>query len=159
MRSLTAADWPHIAAIYAEGMADGNATFEIDVPSWDEWDAARLAAPRLVAEVRGVVAGFAALSAVSSRAVYRGVADVMIYVGRRARGQGVGRRLLEELVAESESAGIWTLQAGVFPENEPSLRLHESCGFRRVGVRERLGQHQGVWRDVVLLERRSATAG
>jgi L-amino acid N-acyltransferase YncA len=140
-------------------MTEGNATFETDVPSWDEWDAARLAAPRLVAEVRGVVAGFAALSAVSSRAVYRGVADVMIYVGRSARGQGVGRTLLEELVAESESAGIWTLQAGVFPENEPSLRLHESCGFRRVGVRERLGQHQGVWRDVVLLERRSATAG
>ena len=137
-------------------MADGDATFETEVPSWESWDAARLVAPRLVAEQDGEVVGFAALSPVSSRAVYCGVADVMVYVARRARGHGVGRSLLEALVAEAEAAGIWTLQAGIFPENEPSLRLHEACGFRRVGVRERLGRHHGIWRDVVLLERRSS---
>jgi L-amino acid N-acyltransferase YncA len=155
IRSLSEPDWPAVAAIYGEGVADGNATFETEVPSWEDWNAARLPSPRLVAERDGEVIGFAALTPVSARAVYRGVADVMIYVAPAAQGKGAGRALLEALVEAAEAAGIWTLQAGVFPENEASLRLHQGCGFRRVGVRERIGEHAGVWRDVVLLERRS----
>jgi phosphinothricin acetyltransferase len=148
-------DWPAVAAIYEEGIRTRNATFETAAPAWPDWDASHLAEPRLVAEDEAGVAGWAALTPVSSRCCYAGVADVSIYVAGRARGRGVGRTLLGELVRRAEEAGLWTLQAGVFPENEPSLRLHESCGFRRVGVRERLGRLDGTWRDVVLLERRS----
>jgi len=154
IRELRAPDWPEVAAIYEEGIATGDATFETRVPTWDTWDAAH-SGHRLVAEADGVVAGWAALSPVSERSCYRGVAEVSVYVATRARGRGVGRGLLDELVARSEADGIWTLQAGIFPENKASLRLHLGCGFRLVGVRERIGELSGVWRDVLSLERRS----
>ena len=148
--------WDEVHAIHAEGIATGDATFETAPPDWAAWDAEHLGAGRLVAVEDGAVAG---LSPVSGRCVYGGVAEVSVYVAEGARGRGVGRRLLEELVVASETAGLWTLQAGIFPENEASLALHERCGFRRVGVRERLGQSDGAWRDVVLLERRSTVVG
>jgi L-amino acid N-acyltransferase YncA len=148
-------DWPAVCAIYEEGIATGNATFETEVPSWEDWDAAHLPAHRLVARRGNDMAGWAAVVPVSDRCVYAGVAEHSVYVAAAARGQGVGRRLLEALVASTEQAGIWTLQSGIFPENSVSLRLHEACGFRVVGIRERLGQHHGRWRDVVLMERRS----
>jgi L-amino acid N-acyltransferase YncA len=150
-------DWPTVAAIYAEGIATGDATFETAVPSYEAWDAAHLAAPRLVWRHDGEVTGFAALAPVSTREVYRGVAEVTLYVAEAARGQGIGRRLLEALIREAEAAGIWTLQAAIFPENEASVALHRACGFRVVGRRERLGELRGTWRDVLLLERRSRT--
>jgi phosphinothricin acetyltransferase len=158
VRDLRPEDWPRVAAVYAEGMQTGNATFETDVPSWEAWDAAHPEL-RLVAELNGEVAGWAALSPVSDRCCYRGVAENTIYVGAHARGRGVGRALLDELIARSEKAGIWTLQAGIFPENKGSLALHMACGFRIVGVRERLGELNGVWRDVFMLERRSKVVG
>ncbi len=160
IRSMTPDDWPAVSTIYAEGIATGNATFETTVPTWDAWDAGRLEAGRLVAtEDSGAVVGWAALSPVSARPVYRGVADVGIYVAAAARGQGVGRRLLEALVVASEDAGIWTLQAGIFPENAASIALHQALGFRIIGHRDRIGCHDGRWRDVLLLERRSAIVG
>ena len=146
-------------AIYQEGIATGQATFEQGVPAWDGWDKARLPCCRLVARRDAMVLGWAALSPVSTRAVYAGVAEVSVYVGERHRGQGIGRLLLEALVGAAEAAGLWTLQAGIFPENAASVALHQACGFRVVGRRERLGQLQGVWRDVLLLERRSAVVG
>ena len=154
VRELRPEDWPAVAAIYAEGIATGNATFETEVPSWADWSAAH-SGPRIVAESVEGIDGWAATSAYSDRCCYEGVAEVSVYVAERARGRGVGRALLGELAARAEAAGIWTLQAGIFPENEPSLRLHEACGFRVVGTRERLGRLHGAWRDVVLLERRS----
>jgi phosphinothricin acetyltransferase len=155
IRALGPEDWTHVRAIYEEGIATGLATFETEAPSWPDWDAAHLAAPRLVAEEDGEVLGFAALSPWSSRPVYAGVCWESVYVAGRARGRGLGRALLSALVERSEQAGIWTLVAGVFPENRPSLALHLACGFRAVGRLERLGRLHGAWRDVVLLERRS----
>ena len=149
--------WEAVARIYAEGIATGDATFETEVPAWEEWDTAHLAAGRLVALVDGEVAGWTALSPVSGRCVYAGVAEHSVYVAEAARGRGIGLALLEELIRRSEKAGIWTIQSGVFPENVASLALHERAGFRVVGTRERLGEHGGRWRDVVLLERRSPT--
>ncbi|MGZ4395838.1 MAG: N-acetyltransferase family protein [Gaiellaceae bacterium] len=154
VRDLRPEDWPQVAAAYRDGIRTGNATFETGVPSWQDWDAAHPDI-RLVAELDGEVVGWAALSPVSDRCCYRGVGELSVYVAAHVRGRGVGRTLLEELIARSEAAGIWTLQAGVFPENEASLALHTACGFRLVGVRERLGELNGVWRDVVMLERRS----
>ena len=148
--------WPDVARIYAEGIATGHATFEAEVPEWEAWDAAHLDELRLVALVDGEVAGWTALSPVSGRCVYAGVAEESVYVAEAARGQGVGKALLEELIRRSEAAGIWTIQTGIFPENTASVAVHEKVGFRVVGVRERIGQHHGVWRDVVFLERRSA---
>jgi phosphinothricin acetyltransferase len=158
VRELRAADWPAVRAIYEDGIRSGDATFETEAPSWEDWDAAhpRL---RLVAERDGSVVGWAALSPTSSRRCYRGVADVSVYIAEGARGAGLGRALLERLVERSEEAGYWTLTAGVFPENEVSLRLHRACGFREVGVRKRIGESAGVWRDVVILERRSTLVG
>jgi phosphinothricin acetyltransferase len=147
--------WDDVARIYAEGIAGGQATFETEVPSWEDWDRAHLAEHRLVAVSDGRVAGWAALSPVSDRCVYGGVAENSVYVAEEARGRGTGRSLLEALIASSEAGGIWTIQAGMFPENEASVRLHERAGFRVVGRRERLGKLDGVWRDVLLLERRS----
>ena len=155
IRSLRAEDWPAVAVVYEEGIATRMATFETAAPAWADWDAAHLAAHRLVAEEDCEIVGFAALSPVSARCVYEGVAEESVYVAERARGRGVGRALLEALVAGSERDGIWTLQAGIFPENRASLALHHTCGFRTVGFRERIGRLDGAWRDVVLLERRS----
>jgi L-amino acid N-acyltransferase YncA len=155
VRSMRSRDWPVVASIYAEGIRTGQATFETSVPAWDEWDAAHLADHRLVAASGNEIVGWAALSPVSGRCVYAGVAEDSVYVAESARGQGVGRALLRELVSGGEAAGIWTLQAGVFPENRASLRLHHGCGFRTVGLRERIGRLDGEWRDVLLLERRS----
>lgn len=154
VRPLVAADWPAVAAIFAEGIATGHATFETAVPRWEDWDAAHLAEHRLVAELDGEVAGWIAVVPYSRRAVYRGVGEESVYVAERARGRGVGRALLEALVESARAGGLWTLQAGIFPENGPSLALHRSLGFREVGVRERLGRLDGAWRDVVLLELR-----
>ena len=156
---LTPEDWDAVRSIYLEGIATGNATFAQSAPEWDEWDAGHLKTCRLVARSGGGVLGWAALSSVSGRCVYAGVAEVSIYVAARARGQGVGAALLARLVRDSEEAGIWTLQGGIFPENAASIRLHERAGFRMVGTRERLGSMNGRWRDVVLMERRSSTAG
>ena len=154
VRDLLSEDWPRVAEIYEEGIRTGNATFETGVPAWEAWAAAHTEL-RLVAERAGEVVGWAALSPVSDRCCYAGVADESVYVSSRQRGHGVGRALLDVLIPRSEAAGIWTLQAGIFPENKPSLRLHLGCGFRLVGVRERVGRLDGVWRDVLLLERRS----
>jgi L-amino acid N-acyltransferase YncA len=156
--TLSPRDWEAIRRIYAEGIATGNATFETAAPSWRKFDAAHLLEPRLVARGPHVL-GWAALSSVSARAAYRGVAEVSVYVASESRGRGVGAALLTALVAHSEDAGIWTLQAGIFPENAASLALHARCGFREVGRRERIGRLAGVWRDVVLLERRSDRVG
>jgi L-amino acid N-acyltransferase YncA len=152
---LAADDWLHVRSIYLEGIATGNATFETDAPDWDIWDRNHLSFGRLVARDGKSVAGWAALSPVSSRCVYAGVGETSVYVTKSARGHGVGRLLLASLIDEAERNGIWTLQAGVFPENVSSIALHKTCGFREVGRRERLGKLNGVWRDVVLLERRS----
>jgi L-amino acid N-acyltransferase YncA len=157
IRALDEADWPAVARIYAEGIATGNATFESDVPAWETWDAAHPAL-RLVAEDEGAVVGFAALSPYSHRRCYRGVAEESVYVGEAARGKGVGRTLLDELVARAERGGYWTLLAGIFPENAASLALHLGCGFRVVGTHVGLGENDGVWRDVLSLERRSTTS-
>jgi L-amino acid N-acyltransferase YncA len=160
MEPMLPEDWPAVRAIYLEGIATGNATFEQTPPEWEKWDAGHLPGARIVARSdEGDVLGWAALSAVSSRCVYAGVAEVSIYVAGRFRGRGVGGRLMARLIAESEAEGIWTLQAGIFPENRASIALHERVGFRIVGRRERLGQMNGRWRDVVLMERRSAVAG
>jgi phosphinothricin acetyltransferase len=153
-------DWPAVRRIYEEGIATGRATFETQAPEWEGWDASHRRECRFVARRGRRVVGWIALSAVSRRHVYRGVAEVSVYVGEEARGSGVGRALFERLIPDSEAAGIWTVQAGVQAENEASLALHEAMGFRRVGVREGFGQDaEGVWRDVVLLERRSASVG
>jgi L-amino acid N-acyltransferase YncA len=156
---LLAADWPAVRAIYLEGLASGNATFETEAPSWEEWDKNHLSFARLAARDTGTVLGWAALNPVSRRQVYAGVAEVSVYVGAASLGRGIGRLLLEALVRESESHGIWTLQAGIFPENTASIVLHERCGFREVGRRERIGKLKGRWRDTMLLERRSRTVG
>jgi phosphinothricin acetyltransferase len=152
-------DWPQVRAIYVEGIATGDATFETSPPDWPGWDAGHLPHSRLVARAGTTLLGWAALSAVSGRCVYGGVAEVSVYVGAAHRGKGVGRDLLRCLVSESERNGIWTLQAGIFPENAGSVAIHEKCGFRLVGRRERLGQMDGRWRDVLLLERRSPVVG
>ena len=152
-------DWEGVRAVYAEGLATGDATFETEAPAWERWDAAHLPFARLVARVGGRVGGWAALSPVSARRVYAGVAEVSVDVGREFRGRGLGRALLEALIEESEQGGVWTLQASVFPENVASTRLHKACGFREVGRRERIGKLAGRWRDTVLLERRSLAVG
>lgn len=158
VRALRPDDWAAVRTIYEDGIRSGDATFETEPPSWDAWDAGHPDL-RLVAEREGEIVGWAALSPASARRCYRGVGEVSVYVGEESRGDGVGRALLERLVAGSEDAGYWTLTAGVFPENEASLRLHSACGFRDVGVRERVGESGGVWRDVLMLERRSAVVG
>ena len=157
IRPFTAEDWPQAREIYLQGISTGVATFETEAPNWAGWDAAHLPFARMTArqEGGGMVLGWAALSPVSARSVYRGVAEISVYVRNTARGQGIGRALLEALVAESEKHGIWTLQASIFPENAASLALHAACGFRVVGRRERIARLQGVWRDTLLLEKRA----
>jgi L-amino acid N-acyltransferase YncA len=146
--------WPEVARIYADGIATSNATFETDVPSWTRWDEAHLPEHRYVALLEADVVGWVAVSPVSDRCVYGGVVENSVYVDAAARGRGIGRALLERLIASTEASGIWTIQTGIFPENETSVRLHERVGFEVVGRRKRLGKLHGVWRDV-LMERRS----
>jgi phosphinothricin acetyltransferase len=159
IRDMTKDNWPKVAEIYREGIETGKATFETEVPSWESWDQGHLDSPRLVATEGGHIVGWAALSPVSRRAVYAGVAEVSVYVGSSTRGRGIGRALLHRLSEASERNGIWTLQAGIFAGNEASIALHRRCGFRVVGVRERIGRLYGAWHDVVLVERRSAKVG
>jgi phosphinothricin acetyltransferase len=161
IQPMEAADWTAVAQIYADGIATGEATFETAVPTWEKWDTDHLPTCRFVAKSseNGEIVGWAALTAVSGRCVYAGVAEVSVYVGPSVWGQGIGKRLLQTLVHCSEAAGFWTLQAGIFPENEASVKLHEKFGFRVVGRRERLGQQYGRWRDVLFLERRSQIVG
>jgi L-amino acid N-acyltransferase YncA len=156
---MDSADWEEVRSIYLEGISTGSATFETEVPGWDEWDRNHLAGFRFVACAGDRVVGWAALSSVSTRSVYAGVVEVSVYVASSAQGRGVGEALLQALVEASEDSNIWTLQAGVFPENQASIALHKSCGFRVVGHRERLGQIHGTWKDIVLMERRSKVCG
>jgi phosphinothricin acetyltransferase len=152
VRPFDPRDYPAVAAVFAEGIATGRATFETAVPSWEEWDAAHLPEHRFVAEEDGDVVGWVAVVPYSRRAVYRGVGEESVYVAERARGRGVGKALLDAVIASARAGGLWTLQAGIFPDNVASLELHRRAGFREVGVRERIGRLDGVWRDVVLLE-------
>lgn len=159
VRPFQTKDWPAVQAIYQQGIDTKNATFEGKVKTWEEWNRGTRPDCRLVALLASEIAGWATLSPVSSRAVYTGVAEVSIYVAALHQGQGIGARLLTALIDASEQAGLWTLQAGIFPENVASIELHKKCGFRVVGLRGKLGQMDGVWRDVVLLERRSQIVG
>ena len=159
-RALEEGDWPRVADIYRQGIRSGDATFETEVPTWSEWSATKLPACRIVAETNGRVVGFATASPVSSRPVYAGVAEVMVYVDETVRGRGIGRLLMEELVRCTEASDLWTLQAGIFPENAASIAIHLAAGFKVIGTHERLGRfHDGRWRDVVRMERRSDRAG
>lgn len=159
IEALQPSDWPRVVAIYEEGIASGLATFETTCPSWQEWDAAHLGACRLVARSAGEVVGWGALSRVSHRQCYAGVAEVSVYVSAVARGRGIGRGLLQALIEAAEAEGIWTLQGATVAENAASLRLQEACGFRVIGRRERIGKLNGEWRDTILTERRSTTVG
>jgi len=159
IEKMTESDWPTVAAIYEEGIGTGDATFEGAVPQWRQWNARHLQACRFIAKAEGQIVGWVVLSPISSRCVYAGIAEVSVYVKASMRGKGIGRVLLTAAIEESERAGIWTLQSGIFPENMASLALHRECGFRLVGYRERIGQMHGVWRDVVLMERRSKVVG
>jgi L-amino acid N-acyltransferase YncA len=154
--AMTAAHAPGVLAIYQAGMDEGNATFETRAPAWPDFDGARLPEHRFVALDGFAVVGWVAVSPVSGRPVYRGVVEHSVYVDPRARGLGIGRRLLDTLIDSTEAAGIWTIQSGIFPENAASLALHQAVGFRVVGTRERIGRHHGRWRDVTLIERRSS---
>ena len=152
LRPLSVDDWPAVAEIYWDGMRSGLATFENEVPSWEAWDAAHPAEFRLVAELEGEVVGWSALSPVSTRPCYAGVVENSVYVAERARGAGIGRQLLEQVIKRARLGGIWTIQTSIFPENRASLALHERCGFRVVGTRERIAKRDGLWRDTVFLE-------
>ena len=152
-------DWNDVQAIYLEGIETGQATFETAVPNWQTFDASKRLDCRLAAKIGEQLVGWAVLSPVSKRPVYAGVAEVSVYVAAAARGQGIGKMLLQALVAASEEAGIWTLTASIFPENEVSIAIHKNCGFRVLGRRERIAQHHGVWRDTILMERRSLVVG
>jgi len=152
---MTPGDWEQVRTIYLEGVHEGNSTFETEAPSWEAWDEAHHKSPRLVMRVGDHVLGWAALSPVSKRRVYSGVAEVSVYVTGSARGKGIGRALLDALIDKSEESGIWTLQASIFPENVASIELHLQCGFREVGRRDSIAMLTGVWRDTILFERRS----
>ena len=151
--------WTAVKTIYEDGLATGNASFQTAAPSWKEWNESHLAHSRFVAIDEGKVIGWAALTPVSGRCVYAGVAEVSVYIDPVRQGEGVGRALVEALIIDSEKNGIWTLQAGIFPENIASVKLHEKCGFWQVGIRKKIGKMHGVWRDTVLLEKRSETVG
>ena len=159
IRNMQATDWEEVSRIYAEGIQTGFATFEQQVPTYESWDSAHVESCRLVAEAEKAILGWAALSPVSSRCVYGGVAEVSVYIGKDSRGKGVGKALLKQLVTASEEAGFWTIQSGIFPENEASIGLHEKVGFRFIGRRERVAKSHGVWKDNLLFEKRSETIG
>lgn len=148
-------DWEQVREIYLEGIATGNATFQKEAPSWEDWDNGHIKECRIVARLDNKVLGWASLSPVSSRCIYAGVAEVSVYVSQNSRGKGIGSKLLNSLIELSEQNGYWTLESGIFPENIASLKLHIKSGFREVGRRERIGKMDGVWRDTILLERRS----
>jgi len=154
---MKASDWEQVRSIYLEGLRSGNSTFEIDAPTWEQWDEGHHQFARLVMRDGDAILGWAALSAVSKRSAYRGVAELTVYVSEVSRGQGVGHALLEALIEESERNGIWTLQASIFPENTASVKLHLRCGFREIGRRERIATLNGAWRDTLLFERRSGS--
>jgi L-amino acid N-acyltransferase YncA len=155
LRSLDASDWDAVANIYWDGIRDGLATFETSIPAWEEWAAAHSPGLRLVAEVGFDIAGWVAAAPVSARRAYRGVVEHSVYVASDHRRKGIGRLLLEGLIERADEAGVWTIQTSIFPENAASLALHRGCGFREVGVRERIAKRDGLWRDTILLERRS----
>jgi phosphinothricin acetyltransferase len=159
IKEMTESDWPDVANIYKQGIESGNATFEKEVPTWERWTSSHLQKCRLVVILNNSIVGWAALSPVSDRCVYAGVAEVSIYVSGRYQGFKIGSKLLERLITESENQGYWTLQAGIFPENKSSIKIHENLGFRIVGFREKIGKMDGRWRDTLLLERRSGKAG
>jgi phosphinothricin acetyltransferase len=159
IKGLNKEHWTDVSRIYQEGIETGNATFEQNCPGWEEWDNNHRKDSRLIVTFNGNIIGWAALSDVSERCIYSGVCEASVYVGKKSRGRGVGQLLLHELIHESEKNGIWTLQAGVFPENEESLNLFKKSDFREVGVRKKIGKMNGKWRDVVLLERRSTVVG
>ncbi|WP_066035232.1 GNAT family N-acetyltransferase [Flavobacterium anhuiense] len=156
IRKLLAEDWDQVKLIYQKGIDTGNATFQTSAPSWEDWDQSHLASCRIAMQEDSKVIGWAALTPVSSRCVYAGVAEVSVYVDPAHSGKGIGLNLLNELVRQSEAEGIWTLQAGIFPENAASLSIHEKAGFKILGTREKIGKQNGIWRDTILLERRSA---
>ena len=156
IRKLLDTDWSQVRLIYEKGINTGNATFQTNTPSWEDWNQSHLASCRIIAETNGLIIGWGALTPVSSRCVYAGVAEVSVYVDPEHSGKGIGLALLNELVTQSEAEGIWTLQAGIFPENIASLRIHEKAGFRILGIREKIGKQNGIWRNTALLERRSA---
>jgi len=158
-RPMTESDWSDVAEIYRQGIETGNATFQTDIPTWEEWNKEHLKSCRIVAEREGQIAGWAALSPVSGRCVYAGVAEVSVYISNNFRGQKIGTKLLGKLISESENDGIWTLQSGIFSENMASLQIHYNLGFRLVGYREKIGRMNGTWRDTILLERRSKVVG
>jgi phosphinothricin acetyltransferase len=151
--------FPQVQRIYGEGLATGIATFETQIPSWESWDCSHMKIGRIAVMEDEHMLGWASLSAVSNRCVYGGVAEVSVYVGADSRGKGIGKRLLQHLIETSEANNIWTLQAGIFKENTASQVLHKTCGFREIGYREKIGQLKGVWKDNVLLERRSKVVG
>ena len=157
--SLLPTHWEAVKQIYEEGISTGNATFQTTAPTWEEWDAAHSVNPRLIVIENDEISGWAAITPVSGRCVYAGVGEVSVYVSAASRGKGIGKNLLQALIEESEKENFWTLQAGIFPENISSLAIHEACGFRVIGTRERIGKMNGAWRDTVLLERRSTTIG
>lgn len=160
IRLMNAKDWPSVSEIYRQGIETGKATFQSDIPVYSEWNAAHIQECRLVAVLDEKVVGWIALSKVSSRCVYGGVAEVSIYIAEKARGMEIGKQLLNQLILESEKAGFWMLQSGIMADNEPSISLHETCGFRKVGYRERIGRdNNGKWRSTVLMERRSSVTG
>ncbi len=158
IRMVNPEDYPSVKEIYELGIATGNATFQTEAPSWETWDKDHLKTCRLVA-IDETVIGWAALTPVSGRCVYAGAAEVSVYVHPNAQSNGVGKKLLEALIRESEKENIWTLQAGIFPENKTSLHVHKQCGFREIGYREKIGKMKDIWRDTILLERRSKTVG
>lgn len=157
--AMAPVDWEAVKKIYEEGIATGNATFETAAPSWRTWDDAHEKACRLIAIDNEKIVGWAALSIVSGRCVYAGVAEVSIYVSEDGRGKGIGRKLLLRLIEESEQNNFWTLQAGIFPENIASIKIHQKCGFEVVGIRKKIGKMNGIWRDVILMEKRSTKVG
>lgn len=158
-RPMTANDWESVAEIYKQGIETGNATFQQNIPAWNEWDNGYLKICRIIAEKNNKVIGWAALTPISGRCVYAGVAEVSVYVSNNHKGQKIGTKLLDKLISLSEKEGFWTLQASVFPENKSSLKIHENLGFRHVGFREKIGKMNEIWRDTILLERRSKTIG
>ncbi|MBT8264299.1 MAG: GNAT family N-acetyltransferase [Muriicola sp.] len=159
LKAMAVEDWPSVAKIYQEGIATGFATFELEVPTYEQWDKAHLTSCRLVALHNQTIVGWAALSPVSNRCVYGGVAEVSVYVAMAHRGKGLGEKLLDKLVQESEKAGLWTLQSGIFPENLGSIQIHKKTGFRLIGKRERIGKLHGEWKDNLIFERRSNNVG